>query len=185
MPAYDWMACEAGGCPRDADARHTGAPRAFPHNLGQERTSVAAAKIRVAPFILDDRNSAMCEREPRQLNVQQQNASVERSLRAEASYWRRHGVPPALASVGVERGIQWERSIVVELGIDFPGMPSIFGRLVTQDQRFIAFEIDTTDEIRVEQWEDITSAQNFNEHNRGTGVGRGALALRVLRELSA
>lgn len=64
-------------------------------------------------------------------------------------------------------------------------MPSIFGRLVTQDQRFIAFEIDTTDEIRVEQWEDITSAQNFNEHNRGTGVGRGALALRVLRELSA
>ncbi|BEP50742.1 hypothetical protein GmRootV116_44380 [Variovorax sp. V116] len=94
-------------------------------------------------------------------------------------------MPPALASVGVERGIQWERSIVVELGIDFPGMPSIFGRLVTQDQRFIAFEIDTTDEIRVEQWEDITSAQNFNEHNRGTGVGRGALALRVLRELSA
>jgi len=94
-------------------------------------------------------------------------------------------VPPTLANVGVERGIEWGRSIVIELGIDFPGMPSIFGQLVTQDQRFIAFEIDTTDEVRVVQWKDITSVQNFNEHNRGTGVGRGALALRVLRELSA
>lgn len=126
----------------------------------------------------------MREREPRQLNVQQQNASVEHSLRAEASYWRRTGVPPTLAKVGVERGIQWERSIVIELGIDFPGMPSIFGELVTQDQRFIAFEIDMTGAVLVERWEDITNVQNFNEHNRGTGVGRGALALKVLRELS-
>ncbi|MGJ7529684.1 hypothetical protein [Variovorax sp. GB1P17] len=127
----------------------------------------------------------MKEREPRQLNVQQQNARVERSLRATASYWKRHGVPPILAGVGAERGVRWEKSIVVELGIDFPGMPSIFGELVTQDQRFIAFEIDTTLEVQVEQWEDVTHAQNFNEHNRGTGIGRGALALRILRELNA
>ncbi|MCY1561490.1 hypothetical protein D9M68_987540 [compost metagenome] len=90
-----------------------------------------------------------------------------------------------MARAGAERGVQWERSIVIELGIDFPGMPSIFGELVTQDHRFIAFEIDTTGEVRVEQWEDVTGDQNFNEHNRGTGVGRGALALRVLRELNA
>jgi len=127
----------------------------------------------------------MQKREPRQSNVQQQNAYVERSLHAEASYWRRHGVPPILARVGVERGVQWERSIVIKLGIDFPGMPSIFGELVTHDHRFIAFEIDTTGEVQVEQWEDVTGVQNFNEHNRGIGVGRGALALRVLCELNA
>ena len=130
-------------------------------------------------------NSAMQKREPRQSNVQQQNAHAERSLRAEASYWRQHGVPPILARVGAERGIQWDASIVIELGVDFPGMPSIFGELVTQDHRFIAFEIDTTGEVRVEQWEDVTGVQNFNEHNRGIGVGRGALALRVLRDLNA
>ena len=123
--------------------------------------------------------------DPRQSNVQQQNAHVERSLRAEASYWRQHGVPPILARVGVERGIQWDRSIVIELGVDMPGIPSIFGELVTQDQRFIAFEIDTTDEVRVERWADVTGVQNFNEHNRGTGVGRGALALKVLHDLNA
>lgn len=94
-------------------------------------------------------------------------------------------MPPTLASLGEERGINWGRSIGIELGIDFPGMPGISGELVTQDHRFIAFEIDTTDEVRVEQWEEITSLQNFNEHNRGIGVGRGALALRVLRELNA
>ena len=94
-------------------------------------------------------------------------------------------MPPILARVGMERGVQWERSIVIELGIDFPGMPSIFGELVTQDERFIAFEIDTTGEVHVEQWEDVTGAQNFNEHNRGVGVGRGALALGVLRHLNA
>ncbi len=130
-------------------------------------------------------NSCMQKREPRQSNVQQQNAHAERSLHAEASYWRQHGLPSILARAGAERGVQWKRSIVIELGINFPGMPSIFGELVTQDHRFIAFEIDTTGEVRVEQWEDVTGDQNFNEHNRGTGIGRGALALRVLRELNA
>lgn len=30
-----WMACEAGGDPRDAYARYAAAPRAFPHSLGR------------------------------------------------------------------------------------------------------------------------------------------------------
>ncbi len=64
-------------------------------------------------------------------------------------------------------------------------MPTFCGNLVTQDRRFIAFEIDATDEVRVEQWEDITGTLNFNERNKGIGVGYGALALKILRELSA
>lgn len=153
--------------------------------IGQKRTYAAAAESGVPQSTRVDLISAMQKREPRQSNVQQQNAHVERSLHAEASYWRQHGLPPILARVGVERGVQWERSIVIELGVDFPGMPSIFGELVTQDQRFIAFEIDTTAEVQVERWADVTGVQNLNEHNRGTGVGRGALALRVLRDLNA
>ncbi len=64
-------------------------------------------------------------------------------------------------------------------------MPTFCGNLVTQDQRFIAFEIDVTDEVRVAQWEDVTGTLNFNEHNKGIGIGYGALALKILRELSA
>ncbi|MGJ7557495.1 hypothetical protein ACSFBI_26175 [Variovorax sp. RB3P1] len=128
----------------------------------------------------------MRTREPRQLNVQQQNARVERSLRAEALYWREHGVPEALLRCAKERGIRWEMSIVIDLDTDCPG--SLSGILISQDARFIEFDIDTdTDgdgDVQVHRWTDVTSMQNVNEHNAGTGVGRGALALRVLRELT-
>lgn len=125
------------------------------------------------------------KRAPKQLNVQQQNAHAENAVREQATYWRVHGVPAALARIGEARGVQWERSIILRLFVDFPGMPTFCGNLVTQDQRFIAFELDATDEVRVEQWEDVTSTLNFSEHNKGIGVGYGALALKILRELSA
>ena len=35
----------------------------------------------------------------------------------------------------------------------------MFGTLVTQDQRFIAFEIASSDRIQVERWEDVTAAR--------------------------
>lgn len=125
----------------------------------------------------------MLKRATKQLNVQQQNAHTEDAVRKEATYWRAHGVPAELARIGEARGIQWERSIILRLLIDFPGEPTFSGNLVTQDRRFIAFEIDATNEVRVERWEDITGILNFNEHNKGIGVGYGALALKVLSEL--
>lgn len=127
----------------------------------------------------------MLKRAPKQLNVQQQNAHTEDAVRAEATYWKVHGAPAELARIGKARGVQWDRSIILRLLIDFPGMPTFCGNLVTQDQRFIAFEIDATDKVRVEQWKDITGTLNFNEHNKGIGVGYGALAVKVFRELSA
>ena len=96
-----------------------------------------------------------------------------------------HGVPEALSLVGSAQGIDWNRSIVVHLEVDFPGMPELFGTLVTQDQRFIAFEIASSDRIQVERWEDVTAAQDFNHHNRGTGLGWGALVLKVFQEMNA
>ncbi|AKJ30142.1 hypothetical protein AAW51_3451 [Caldimonas brevitalea] len=73
--------------------------------------------------------------------------------------------------------------------IDFPGMPRLFGLLLTAGGRFIEFEIDTNpthDRIEsVELWKDVTGEQNLSQHNRGTGWGRAALALKVLGELNA
>ncbi|MCW7540956.1 hypothetical protein OOT46_24345 [Aquabacterium sp. A7-Y] len=63
------------------------------------------------------------------------------------------------------------------------------GLLLTQDERFIAFEIDTDEAHHivksVQMWTDVTHEQNCSEHNRGIGAGHGALAIRVLRELNA
>ncbi len=64
-------------------------------------------------------------------------------------------------------------------------MPSLIGVLLTQGERFISFEIDTDPSVTVYQWEDVTAAQNLSEHNRGTGIGDGALAIRILRGLNA
>jgi hypothetical protein len=124
----------------------------------------------------------------RQMNVQQQNAQTEESIRREATHWRKNVMPEALRSCGVDRGIVWERSIVVDLDIDFPGMPALFGLLVTQDELFVYFEIDTDEghnvATLVERWENVSAAQILNLHNRGVGAGRGALAIKVLRELN-
>lgn len=117
-----------------------------------------------------------------QLSVQQQNENLENSIRKTVTYWRSQGVPEALMRVGAMRGIDWKKSIVIDLEIDFPGMPALFGRLVSQDQRFIEFEIDTVDGIQIECWNDVTDAYNFSQHNRGIGVGMGALVLKVFQD---
>lgn len=123
------------------------------------------------------------------LNVQQQNKIVEDRIRGEAGYWRQHGVPQPLAVAGHERGIDWAKSIVIELDIDFPGMAPLLGYLLSQDERFIRFEIDTDEAHQVfkavEWWEDVTGRQNLSLHNRGIGAGRGALAIKVLHEFNA
>ncbi len=124
----------------------------------------------------------------KQENVQQQNDLIEAGIRSSAIYWRSTGWPKALFHTAEERGIDCKRSIVVDLDIDFPGMPRLFGLLLTATRRFIRFEIDTDpshDRIEsIEAWEDVTDEQNLSQHNRGIGWGRGALALKVLAELN-
>lgn len=58
-------------------------------------------------------------------------------------HWRQNPLPGALRTVGEGKGIHWGTSIVVNLKIDFPGMPQLFGLLVTQDERFVSFELTT------------------------------------------
>jgi hypothetical protein len=68
-------------------------------------------------------------------------------------------------------------------------MPELFGLLLRQDERFIAFEIETGPDHRVarrvESWIDVTHEQNVSVHTRGTGAGHGALALKVLHTLNS
>lgn len=126
----------------------------------------------------------------RQKNVQEQNQLSKERLRNEAIYYRQHleAVPSALVRYAEQQGIDWGRTIIFGLGINEPGTSTVFGRLVTQDQKFIEFDMDLTDDFQhitdLYQWQDITSEQNFSLHNRGTGIGKGALALAVQAELN-
>ncbi|MGJ7609914.1 hypothetical protein [Variovorax sp. GB4P3] len=103
----------------------------------------------------------------------------------EAIYWRTHDAPLQLAKVCELHGVQWSRSIILSLDVDLPGMPTYFGLLLSQDERFIEFAVELdADLTQPDRWHDVSNQQNFDEHNRGTGVGYGALALKIFRELN-
>lgn len=123
----------------------------------------------------------------RQLNVQEQNALDAYRLEREARAWRNEGVPVALMDYAQAQGVDWTATVVLQLQVDFPGMPSLFGMLLTQDERFIEFEIDTDPaHQRVESlecWQDVSDALNHSTRNRGTGQGFAAIAKQVRRQV--
>jgi len=124
----------------------------------------------------------------RQRNVQEQNRLREYGLRKEASYWRAHPLPKALHNVGRARGIDWANSIIMKLISDLPWMPNtLMGTLLSQEERFIEFEIETSQlhqHIRsIEIWLDVTAQTNVCAQNRGTGKSVGAMALEIRRQL--
>lgn len=125
----------------------------------------------------------------KQRDVRQQNDVSVDMIRRSARYWREHPWPQALKDCALARGIDWSTAIVLKLGIDEPGMPGLFGMLLTVEARFISFEIETNEHhTSVEtmlKWEDVTSAQNISIRNPGFGAGYGALAIQVLREMAA
>jgi hypothetical protein len=113
----------------------------------------------------------------------------EMAIRQHASYWRQAPLPIALVEAASARGVDCRKAVFLKLEVDFPGMPRLFGVLLTDAERFIEFEIET-DECHssvelVECWRDVTEAQNLGIHNRGIGVGNGALAIKVLHDLNS
>lgn len=123
----------------------------------------------------------------RQLNVQEQNALDAYRLERCALAWRNEGVPVALMECARARGVDWAATVVLQLEVDFPGMSSLFGLLLTQDERFIEFEIDTDPaHQRVESlecWQDVSDTLNHSTRNRGTGQGFAAIAKQVRRRV--
>lgn len=124
----------------------------------------------------------------RQQNVQQ-HQGAEEAIRRTVTYWRQHALPKALVDCAAARDVDCGKSIVLKLEIDFPGMPRLFGLLLTSGRRFIVFEIDSDENHlfaeKVDVWRDVTVEQNLSLHNAGTGAGFGALALKVLNEIEA
>ncbi|MCH8622807.1 hypothetical protein [Undibacterium sp. TS12] len=120
--------------------------------------------------------------------MQEQNALTEHGIRVEASYWRSRLLPPALYEVGMSHGVDWDKSIIIDLDMDLPWMPDmLLGTLLTQEEKFIDFEIETDKQgqtaVTIEAWLDVTAQINTCEHNRGIGVGMGVLALKIRKEL--
>lgn len=122
------------------------------------------------------------------MKVQEQNAITRCQLREVALHWRERGLPRALRAEGETRGIAWDKALVLKLEVDFPGMPRLWGLLLTEADRFIEFELETDPAHetveRVDVWGDVTDAQNLSVHNRGFGLGWGALAIQVRPELN-
>lgn len=123
----------------------------------------------------------------RQLNVQEQNALVAHRLMVTAQAWLATGVPPALKNYGESKGIRWPETVVLDLEVDFPGMPRLYGLLLNQEEQFIAFEIDTDSTHSyvesVSQWADVSTHQDYTLRKPGSGKGFAAIALQVRREL--
>ncbi|MFS1286446.1 hypothetical protein ACLRDI_01905 [Pseudomonas piscis] len=123
----------------------------------------------------------------RQLSVQEQNALDAHWIESTARAWQEGNLPLALSDYAATRGVDWSSSIVIKLEVDFPGMPSLFGTLLTQDEGFIDFAIETGPGHRqvesVERWEDVTANWNLALRNRGRGKGRGAIARQVRRRV--
>jgi len=115
--------------------------------------------------------------------------ATEEFLRRHVSYWRSSTLPPALVEAASARGVDCTTAVFLQLEVDFPGMPRLFGLLLTESERFIRFEIDTDERHTtiglVEAWRDVTEEQNLSMHNRGTGAGEGALGIKILHEFNA
>lgn len=119
--------------------------------------------------------------------MQEQNALVAHRLVVTAKTWLVRGIPLALKNYGESKGIKWSETVVLDLEIDYPGMPRLYGLLLTHAEQFIEFEIDTDSTHRyvesVSQWEDVSANQDYTPRKCGTGKGFAAIALQLRREL--
>ncbi|WP_271103452.1 hypothetical protein [Pseudomonas tohonis] len=131
-------------------------------------------------------------RRKRQKNVQEQSLLRREGLRLTAEYYRNQPdeLPRVLLHHPQAQGIDWNRAIMVNLDIEQYGSHSVSGVLLTQDCRFIEFDLDTNEdysELDVEGrnlWHDVTENTSTSRHHRGTGISDGAWALEVQRQLN-
>ncbi|GAC1034093.1 hypothetical protein thsps21_49220 [Pseudomonas sp. No.21] len=131
-------------------------------------------------------------RRKRQKNVQEQSLLRREGLRLTAEYYRNQPdeLPRVLLHHPQALGIDWSRTIMVDLHIEQYGGHSVSGLLLTQDCRFIEFDLDTNEDYSKldakgrNLWHDVTEQTSTSRHNRGTGVSDGAWALEVQRQLN-
>jgi hypothetical protein len=128
------------------------------------------------------RDGAMNRRNP---NVGQQNDAAGQRIRELTSAFRGRsaGYPEALYSFLESRGVEVASSVLVSVSTAEQGVNPICGLLLTQDRRFMEFDLDCIVDGRevteVHAWTDETAAQNTESQNAGFGKGMGRIALEV------
>jgi hypothetical protein len=124
----------------------------------------------------------------KQYCVQQQNAITEAAIRLTAAWWRARPLPDALRQCAASHGVALGTALMLDLQLACPGMPAVYGKLLSTDGRFIHFEMDLDEDLRPMPgsvaWDDISARYDLAAHKRGTGVGYGVLCKKVLQELN-
>ena len=124
----------------------------------------------------------------KQYSVQQQNALTLAAIKQTAAWWRARPLPDALRDCAASHGVALGAALMLDLRLAFPGMPAVYGRLLSADGHFIHFEMDLDDDLRPlpgsVQWQDISAAYLRAAHKRGTGVAYGVLCQEVLQEMN-
>jgi hypothetical protein len=124
----------------------------------------------------------------KQYSVQQQNALTLAAIRQTAAWWRARPLPDALRQCAASHGVALGTALMLDLQLAYPGMPAVYGKLLSADGRFIHFEMDLDENLRPlpgsVAWDDISARFDLAAHKRGTGVGYGVLCKKVLQELN-
>ncbi len=103
----------------------------------------------------------------RQLNVQEQNALEKHYIMSAAKYWRENPIPAALKKFFIEKGIDLEKSIILDYSQNSPGCSTDFGTILTSEGKFFKFDMDLKKNkkkiIEIYEWQDITDKINLDK----------------------
>ena len=99
-----------------------------------------------------------------------------------------HPLPDALHQCAASHGVALGTALMLDLQLAWPGMPAVYGKLLSADGHFFHFEMDLDDNLHPlpgsVAWDDISAGYDLAAHKRGTGVGYGVLCKQVLQELN-
>ena len=122
----------------------------------------------------------------KQYSVQQQNTLTIATIKQTAVWWRARPLPDALCQCAASHGVALDAAIMLNLQLAYPGMPSVYGKLLSADGHFIHFEMDLDDDLRPlpgsVAWDDISARYDLAAHKRGKCVRYGELCRQVLQE---
>lgn len=125
----------------------------------------------------------------RPLNVQEQIDIRKDNILSEAKYWREHGIPKILELLFKEKGIDINKSIVLEYKQDYPGISTDEGLLLTPEGEFYEFNIDLnsdrTEIVELYSIVNVSERYKVSEHEKGIGKSFGYIAMEILIELNS
>ena len=83
----------------------------------------------------------------KQYSVQQQNALTQAAITQTAAWWRARPLPDALRQCAASHGVTLGTALMLDLQLAWPGMPAVYGKLLSADGHFIHFEMDLDDNL--------------------------------------